>query len=74
MIESLTDQWMRAGSLLVQAPGYLRAWALTRLLVLNDLLGRPRMGALDEARLLELKLTELTVLEQVGAFADTPLR
>ncbi len=39
MIESLTDQWMRARSDLSQTPGYLRAWEATRLFVLNEALG-----------------------------------
>lgn len=58
MIESLTDQWMRAGSELVQAPGYLRAWMVTRVFVLNEALGRPRTDhrtrAIGDARILHV--------------------
>ena len=39
MIESITDQWIRARYELARTPGYLRAWEATRLFVLNEALG-----------------------------------
>ena len=51
MIESLTDQWMRARYELAQTPGYRRAWEATRLFVMNEAMGGDTTFALDDARL-----------------------
>ena len=71
MIESLTDQWIRAGSLLVQTSGYFLALALARIEALNETLGRPRtdprMRDDLDARLrdLEIARTQLMLAEQI---------
>lgn len=82
MIESLTDQWMRAGSLLVQTPGYLRALMVTRVFVLNEALGRPRTDPrtradhdahLIELAAVELARTELRIFDRIAKKDDRPL-